>query len=917
MIALFILVLAAGVLVATILAGLTWPHRRIPGAWLLFIILLALNVWLSGKVFELLVTSLSAKVFWANVQYFGIVVLPPAFLTLALEINGRVGIARARLFRALCVVPLITTLIIWTNEAHLFFRTSVELSPLGPILVISATHGWWFYVHTVYSYTLILIAVVMFFRAGLVTDRRGRVESLLFVAAALSPLIFNLLFLFRMFHRWPLDITPFSLLLSALLLFVVILKYPFYDVVRLAWNQFAQTASNVLVIINADNRVVGLTRSAETLMDRSVSSPVGRTIAEVVPEIAAAVAGVPESEAFRCETSLSVDEGQRIFDLEIRPVVGGTSGRLPGRIISLYDITRLKEQEKTVAAQQAFQEMVADVEALFVDADENTTDATINAALQRIGEHFAADRGDMFILTTDQITASNTHEWCRPGVGSKRLLLQDVSGDQTPWYKDQILDHGVPVCISDVDLMPCEASVEQAILREFGVRAAVSIPLRSKERILGFLGLDLEYPYAWKDWEIRGLVLIARIIADSLLRARTMRELVELESKSNAARQEAETANRAKSEFLASMSHELRTPLNAILGFSQLLRNDDELSAQQRDFAGEVVTAGKHLLSLVNEVLDLSRIERGYVDLSIEPVSCADILSESVKMIKPFAEKHRIRLETEPPVELHIQADQVRVKQVLLNLLSNAVKYNRAGGSVAVACSRRDDTVRISVTDTGEGIPEERTGELFANFSRLGREGGTIKGSGIGLALSRRLVELMDGTIGVESVVGEGSTFWIELPLSEESGRSPEGKAGAPGSEAGARVAGETQTTVLYIDDNPAATRLMERVLAGHGGYRLISAHTGSLGVELAAVERPQVILVDINLPGINGYEVLRRVRGSEWGAQVPVIAMSADAMEGAVKRGEAAGFAAYITKPVDIRGFLATLDGITGGSSL
>jgi CheY-like chemotaxis protein len=304
------------------------------------------------------------------------------------------------------------------------------------------------------------------------------------------------------------------------------------------------------------------------------------------------------------------------------------------------------------------------------------------------------------------------------------------------------------------------------------------------------------------------------------------------------------------------------------------------------------------------------------VDLSIEPVSCAGVLSESAKMIEPFADKYGIRLEIGEAGGLTMQADAIRVKQVLVNLLSNAIKYNRPGGSVAVACSRRDNTIRISVTDTGEGIPEQKIGELFTQFNRLGRDSGDIEGTGIGLAHSKRLVELMDGSIGVESVYGTGSTFWIEVPASEETGDgggSPFG-AGSRGEDLGESEDTRKQITVLYIEDNPAAVRLMEQMLITRARYRLVTAHSGSLGVDIAEVEHPEVMLVDINLPGIDGYEVLRRVRESEWGREIPVIAVSANAMDHAVKRGENAGFTEYVTKPFDIANFLATLDEVTAG---
>lgn len=317
---LFVLILAVAILMTTILLALSWPHRAMPGIGFLLLVLAALDVWLFGKLVELLVTSLPAKVFWANIQYLGIAILPPAFFTLVWVITGRTWALRSGLFKALCLVPLMTTLVIWSNEAHRFFRTSVELVMQGPFPVISTTHGWWFYVHTAFSYALILGAVVVLFHSAFRSDERSRTESLLLVAAALFPLVFNLGFLFGIMPEWPLDLTPFSLLLTTSLLFVLCVKYRIYDVIRMGWDQFSQTASNAIFIVNVDDIVVAATSSATGFMVHNTTNPVGRTLTEVAPAISAAVARVSGHDACYTETTLLTDDGQRVFDLDVRPI---------------------------------------------------------------------------------------------------------------------------------------------------------------------------------------------------------------------------------------------------------------------------------------------------------------------------------------------------------------------------------------------------------------------------------------------------------------------------------------------------------------------------------------------------------------------------------------------------------------------
>jgi len=401
--------------------------------------------------------------------------------------------------------------------------------------------------------------------------------------------------------------------------------------------------------------------------------------------------------------------------------------------------------------------------------------------------------------------------------------------------------------------------------------------------------------------DIIGYLLIG---TDNSVRKRVESELIE-------AMAVADNANRAKSDFLSNMSHELRTPLNAILGFAQIMESaSPSPNPSQRRSIDQILKAGWYLLELINEILDLALIESGKLILSQEPVSLGAVLLECRAMIEPQARNRGIPMDFPRfDAPCFVNADRTRLKQVLINLLANAVKYNRPGGTVSVDFDLDSPTsIRINIRDNGAGLAPDQLAQLFQPFNRIGQDAGLEEGTGIGLVVSKRLVDLMGGAIGATSTVGAGSVFWIELGLVAaplgDAGELADAAAGMPLAPADPR-----RRTLLYVEDNPANLELVEQIVARRPHLQLLSAANGNLGVEFARTHQPDVILMDINLPGISGIEALRILRADPATAHIRIIALSANAVPRDIARGLEAGFFNYLTKPIRVDQFMAALE--------
>ena len=626
---------------------------------------------------------------------------------------------------------------------------------------------------------------------------------------------------------------------------------------------------DLLFEVDIEGRYLAYRGSRTKLLVDPLEKRIGRTVREVMSEQAAQtvidalqVAAIKGSFS-DAQIRLDLPQGERWFELSVaRKRKGAVEG---DRFVVLSrDITDRKHAETTLRqSEERFRHFF---EAGLVGMAITVPDKHWGKFNQRLAEMLGYSPQQMQSLTWSELT--HVDDLAADEAQFKRVVAGETDGyamDKRFVRKDGTVLHAAIA-------VRCERDAQGQAQRFFAIVEDIS-QRKTAEQALARHRDELE-----------------------LLVQDRSREVI-------VARDMALAASKAKSEFLSSMSHELRTPLNAIMGFSHLLQKDHELSSKERHFAEEIFRAGKHLLSLISDVLDFAHVESGRITVTLEALSTAEIAHEVLALTQPLADQRGVTLQVSASDDLLVRADRMRLKQVLINIVSNAIKYNRAEGHVRVETAALDEqTLRITVRDTGMGIAAERLSQVFEPFNRLGAEAGLIEGTGIGLSISRRLIEAMGGHIGVTSRLGEGSEFWVDLPRDQrlEGPREQADAAATPAGEAKAL----REARLLYVEDNPVNLQLMQYFVERHQGLQLECATSAALGLTFARMHRPNLILLDINLPDMDGFALLAELRADPRTRDTPIVAVTANAMPSDVQRAKDAGFDEYLAKPIDLKAF-------------
>ncbi len=840
------------------------------------LLILSSGVWSLFYGLELMSYNHQIINLFTSLSYIGIATIPLFWLFFTARYSRMDGWINGYTISLLCIVPIMTIIMVSTNSLHYLYYSSVEFVQYDGITLKKVEPALFWWIHVLYSYMLFFIGFAIVIKLFFSVSKEGRRRIYYIFISSLFPFLVNVLYVFGWRPFGVLDSTPIAFVIMGIAFAIAVFSSKLFDITPFAYDILFTNIPDSIFVLDNNNKIISTNPTAKILLD---STKFKDRECEFINAV---------------NMALDIEIEGRIFSKSSTEIVSAR-GKKIGSLIILREETERHNVENELRSLSEMQRIIMSTASKYINININDIDRAVSKSLEEIGRFVEADRAYIFSYDWDKGIACNTHEWCAPGISPEIDNLKEVPVEyMTEW----ITAHkaGRPINIKDVFALPEDDTVRQT-LEPQGVKSLMAIPIFEGDNCYGFVGFDsVRKHHIYSEKEESLLFVLAKIFAN-------LNKKVELEHRLIQEKENANAANRAKTEFLANISHEIRTPMNSILGFSEVMLNTSS-DPKQKSYLKTILESGRTLLSLINDILDLSKIEAGRLEISPEFADIRAIAEEIKQLFVHKIEEKGIEfiIEFDNNFPRTIVIDEMRLRQILLNIVGNAIKFTEKG-SVSIIVKLIEDRggiidFEIDIVDTGIGIAKENRDLIFDSFSQLsGIDQKKYGGTGLGLAISKRLCELMGGEISLDSEIGKGSRFSIVFSDIKYSDVQIEQDSSFVWDENIIKFKG---SKILIVDDIPHNRQLVHTFLERYN-LDLIDAENGETSVEIAKNSKPDLIFMDIRMPGMNGYEATEIIKKIPETSHIPIVALTASTMKSEIARINSL-FDGYLRKPVQKR---------------